>query len=92
MGQRHYRKIVQFYLLKVDEWADGDQLQLYLNDLLVMSKTYSKLGNNICFDPTQNDFISYESIEIEDSNSSLSISFEVVAGGGGSRKFGVAGF
>jgi hypothetical protein len=33
--------MVQFYLIKIDKWDPTDMMQLYLNDLLVLSKQYS---------------------------------------------------
>lgn len=49
INQTHYKKIVQFHLIKIDTWDGTDVLQLYLNDLLVLSKNYSSFGNKICF-------------------------------------------
>lgn len=89
ISQPHFKKIVEFYLLKIDKWSEADRLELYLNDLLVLSRNYSGFGNDICFEAAT-DTLSFESIEIEDSNSSLSVSFEVVGPKG--RRFGVAGF
>jgi hypothetical protein len=57
--QVHYKKIVQFYLIKIDSWDETDLLQLYLNDLLVLSRNYSSFGNNICFNPKENDYSSF---------------------------------
>lgn len=57
--QVHYRKIVQFYLIKIDKWEPSDLLQLYLNDLLVMSKNYSSFGNRVCFNSSETDLISF---------------------------------
>ena len=39
--QVHYKIIVEFYLMKIDKWEATDLMQLYLNDLLVLSKQYS---------------------------------------------------
>jgi hypothetical protein len=49
INQTHYKKIVEFYLIKIDRWEPSDLLQVYLNDLLVLSKNYSAFGNSICF-------------------------------------------
>lgn len=57
--QVHYRKIVQFYLIKIDKWEASDQLQLYLNDLLVLVKNYSSFGNRVCFNSSETDLISF---------------------------------
>lgn len=57
--QVHYRKIVQFYLIKIDKWESSDLMQLYLNDLLVLSKKYSSFGNRVCFNSSETDLISF---------------------------------
>jgi hypothetical protein len=59
INQTHYKKIVEFYLIKIDTWSPNDLLQLYLNDLLVLSKNYTAFGNSICFNSAQTDFISF---------------------------------
>jgi len=48
----HYRMLISFYLLKIDNWDPKDELNLYLNDLLVLKKNYSSVGNRICYNLT----------------------------------------
>jgi hypothetical protein len=60
LSEKHYKMLVSFYLIKIDDWNPNDQLNLYLNDLLVLQKSYSSFGNKICYVEGQNDFISYE--------------------------------
>ena len=58
--ERHYKQIVEFYLVRVGQWQPSDRLDVYLNDLLLLSKTYSSFGNQICSSPTNTtDFISF---------------------------------
>jgi len=52
--------LVSFYLIKIDVWDPSDSLNMYLNDLLVLQKSYSSFGNKICYQQGQNDLISYE--------------------------------
>lgn len=44
----HYKKIIEFYLVKIDKWNKNDRLDLYLNDLLIFSKTFTEFGNKVC--------------------------------------------
>lgn len=59
INQTHYKKIIEFYLIKIDAWEASDLLQLYLNDLLVLSKNYSSFGNSICLNSSETDLISF---------------------------------
>ena len=43
-----YTKI-QFRLIKVDNWNPNDFLDVYINDLRVIHKSYTNKGNKICF-------------------------------------------
>lgn len=56
----HYKMLISFYLLKIDKWDPRDEIHLYLNDLLVLRKSYSSFGNRICYNSTENDLVSYE--------------------------------
>ena len=93
--QPHYKKIVEFYLLRLGQWSTTDRLNVYLNDLLVLSKNYSDYGSVICSGVAsvggvvggsgyvnQTDYLSYESIEFVDSNATLTVFFEFVSGTG----------
>ena len=86
----HHKTIVEFYLLKIDTWQPDDRVDLYLNDLLVLSRNYSTFGNDICYNENETDFVSFESIEIFDSNTTVTAAFETVGSAG--NKFGVGGF
>lgn len=90
--QSHYQIIVEFYLIRIDNWDPSDTLNLYLNDLLMMSKNYSSFGNNICAKDNQGDFISFESMIMQDTNNTLSVYFQVVTSTGQNRVFGVSNF
>ena len=41
--------LISFYLLKIDQWSPNDELHLYVNDLLVLRKKYTNVGNKICY-------------------------------------------
>ena len=64
-------------------------MDLYLNDLLMFSKNYSTtFGNYIC-NPNSSDFLSFESVRYTDTNSSLSLSFELVTNGNATLTYGI---
>jgi len=46
--QTHYKTIVEFYLLRLGNWDTTDRIDVYFNDLLMMSKNYSNYGTKIC--------------------------------------------
>lgn len=60
--QLHYKVIVEFYLMRVGVWDAEDKLEVYLNDLLMLTKNYSDYGNKICStnpNDTETDFLSF---------------------------------
>ena len=85
--------MVSFYLLKIDNWGPTDELHLYLNDLLVLKKSYGEFGNRICYTQNENDLATYEEIQYDDDNQTLTAHFEVVSKTAGvKRKFGISNF
>jgi hypothetical protein len=66
LSQIHYRSIVEFYLLRIGQWNSEDRVDVYLNDLLMLSKNYSSYGNKWCTNSTNTsdtDFLSFESLD-----------------------------
>jgi hypothetical protein len=88
LPQPHYKAIVEFYLLRIGQWQPSDRVDVYLNDLLVLSKTFPSYGNKFC-SANATDYLSFESLQLVDSNTSLSVFLEVVTGTGQPRTFGV---
>jgi len=51
--------LLSFYLLKIDNWTSTDELNLYVNDLLILRKTYGDFGNRVCYSQLENDLATY---------------------------------
>ena len=48
LSQTHYKTIIEFYLIRVGQWQPNDRVDVYINDLLMLSKNYSAYGNKLC--------------------------------------------
>ena len=49
LPETHYKVKIEFMLMRIDDWED-DRLHMYVNDLLVMDKKFSRFGNRMCFE------------------------------------------
>lgn len=71
------KKKISFYLLKIDNWEDLI-LDVYVNDLLVLHRSFNNTGNQICEKSDETDQISFEEFILEDKNTTTTVEFEVV--------------
>lgn len=62
-------------MLKIDNWSPNDEIDFYVNDLLVLNKTYGDFGNLICFTNNQSDMVTYEQIHYVDDNQTITAYF-----------------